>query len=149
MIMIRRILKYGWIPLAMLLACQPERSYVEDSESRLAFTLDTVYFDTVFTTIGTVTKSFRIKNPHNQFIKIDEIYLAGGSSSVFRINVDGVPGTTFSNMEIAPKDSMFVFVEATLDPNGLDDILRIQDSVVFLTNGNLQDGTLDGVTAMT
>ncbi len=119
--------------------CQPERSYVEDPDAKLAFTVDTLYFDTVFTTIGTVTKSFRIKNPNNQFIKIDEITLAGGKSSVFRINVDGVPGTRFSDLEIAPRDSMFVFVEATLDPNETADILLIQDSILFLTNGNLQD----------
>ena len=78
--------------------CQPERSYVEDPDAKLAFTVDTLYFDTVFTTIGTVTKSFRIKNPSDQFIKIDEITLAGGKSSVFRINVDGVPGTRFSDL---------------------------------------------------
>jgi len=58
---------------------------------------------------------------------------------VFRVNVDGDPGIQFSGVEIAPKDSLFIFVEATLDPNGSDDILRIQDSVVFMTNGNLQD----------
>jgi hypothetical protein len=119
--------------------CQPERSYEEDSDATLSFTLDTVYFDTVFTTIGSVTKSFRIKNPHNRFIKIDEIMLAGGNNSVFRINVDGQPDTKFSNIEIAPKDSMYVFVEATLDYNYSEDILRIQDSIVFVTNGNIQD----------
>ncbi|MFH0756218.1 MAG: choice-of-anchor Q domain-containing protein [Bacteroidota bacterium] len=70
---------------------------------------------------------------------IDQISLAGGSSSVFRINVDGQPGTRFSNVQIAPRDSMFVFVEATLGPNGGNDILRIQDSIVFMTNGNEQD----------
>jgi hypothetical protein len=112
---------------------------MEDREARLEFTLDTLFFDTVFTTVGTVTKSFRVKNPHNQFIMIDEISLAGGSASVFRVNVDGDPGIQFSGVEIAPNDSMFVFVEATLDPNGSDDILRIQDSIVFITNGNLQD----------
>lgn len=137
--MYRKVLTYGWILLVVLFACQPDRTYVEDSDARLAFTLDTVFFDTVFTTIGTVTESFRIKNPHNRFVKIEEIYLAGGPGSVFRINVDGEPGTTFSGIEIAPRDSMYVFVEATLDPNGSGDILRIQDSIVFLTNGNIQD----------
>ena len=46
------------------------------------------------------------------------------------------PGVHFQGLEIAPGDSMYVFVEATLDPNGSDEILRIQDSIVFLTNGN-------------
>jgi hypothetical protein len=127
------------LPGLLFFACHPERAYVEDSDAKLTFTLDTLYFDTVFTTIGTVTKSFRVKNPHNQFVKIDEITLAGGTSSVFRINVDGAPGVEFTDLEIAPRDSMYVFVEATLDPNESGEILRIQDSILFFTNGNLQD----------
>ena len=118
--------------------CQPQRTHIEDSDAMLTFTLDTLYFDTVFTTIGTVTKSFRVKNPNNQFIMIDDISLAGGNNSVFRINVDGAPGTRFSDLEIAPKDSMFIFVEATLDPNETNDILLIEDSIFFSTNGNQQ-----------
>ncbi len=124
---------------SLFFACHPERAYEQDPESSLSFSLDTLYFDTVFTTIGTTTEAFRVFNPHNQFIKIDEISLAGGASSVFRINVDGSAGLHFTDVDIAPGDSMYVFVEATLDPNGSEDILRIQDSVVFQTNGNLQD----------
>ena len=137
--MIRQTAIITLISLAVFFSCQPERTYNDDPDARLAFTVDTLFFDTVFTTIGTVTESFRIRNPHNQFIRIEEVSLAGGMSSVFRINVDGQPGIHFSNLEIAPRDSMFVFVEATLDPNGSNDILRIQDSIVFMTNGNLQD----------
>ncbi len=125
--------------LLVVSACRTERNYIHDSHARLEFNLDTVYFDTVFTETGTVTKSFRIKNPHKQFIEISELSLAGGEQSVFRINVDGRPGTKFEGLEIAPGDSMFVFVEATLDLNNSPDIMRIQDSVVFLTNGNVQD----------
>ncbi|MCK5068689.1 MAG: hypothetical protein KAR16_14670, partial [Bacteroidales bacterium] len=136
---IRRFLLMAMLPGALFFSCHPERSYMEDREARLEFTLDTLFFDTVFTTVGTVTKSFRVKNPHKQFIRIDEISLAGGSASVFRVNVDGDHGIQFSGVEIAPNDSMFVFVEATLDPNGSDDLLRIQDSIVFITNGTLQD----------
>ncbi len=125
--------------------CRPERNFIEEGDARLQFSLDTVYFDTIFTTIGTTTKSFRVYNPHSRFIKIDAIQLAGGSESVFRVNVDGMPGTAFdneiafNNIEIAPKDSMYIFVEATLNPNSDPDILRIQDSITFSVNGNLQD----------
>ncbi len=124
---------------SLFFACHPERAYEQDPESSLSFSLDTLYFDTVFTTIGSTTEAFRVFNPHNQFLKIDEISLAGGASSVFRINVDGSAGLHFTDVEIAPGDSMYVFVEATLDPNGSEEILRIQDSIVFQTNGNLQD----------
>jgi hypothetical protein len=134
-----KILYLFLIPGVLVFSCHPERSYVEGGDARLLFTLDTLFFDTVFTTVGTVTRSFRVKNPHPQFIRIDEISLAGGASSVFRVNVDGDPGIQFSGVEIAPNDSMFVFVEATLDPNGSNEVLRIQDSIVFLTNGQVQD----------
>ena len=126
-------------PAVLFFSCQPERNFIENSDAKLEFTLDTLFFDTVFTTVGTVTEAFKVKNPHKQFIRIDEISLARGAFSVFRINVDGVSGLRFSDLEIAPRDSMYIFVEATLDPNGSDDILRIQDSIVFEANGNVQD----------
>lgn len=125
--------------IALLYNCRPERTYIDDQDAKLSFTMDTVYFDTIFTTLGTITKSFRIHNTHDRFIKIDAVDLAGGTNSVFRVNVDGEPGTHFNGLEIAPHDSMYVFVEATLDPNNSPDILRIQDSITFSVNGNLQD----------
>ena len=136
---IRSFLLLVLIPAAFFFSCQPERNFVEDSDARLEFTLDTLFFDTVFTTIGTTTEAFKVKNPHKQFIMIDEISLAGGAFSVFRINVDGASGMRFSDLELAPHDSMYIFVEATLDPNSSDEILRIQDSIVFEANGNIQD----------
>ena len=136
---IRSFLLLVLIPAALFFSCQPERNFIEDSDARLEFTLDTLFFDTVFTTIGTITEAFKVKNPHKQFIMIDEISLAGGAFSVFRINVDGASGLRFSDLELAPHDSMYIFVEATLDPNGSDKILRIQDSIVFEANGNIQD----------
>jgi hypothetical protein len=136
---IRSIIILILVPLVLFFSCQPERNFIEDSDAGLEFTLDTLFFDTVFTTIGTVTEAFKVKNPHKQFIRIDEISLARGAFSVFRINVDGASGLRFSDLELAPQDSMYIFVEATLDPNGSDEILRIQDSIVFEANGNVQD----------
>ena len=136
---IQSILFLVLITASLLWACQPERSYIEEGEARLEFTLDTLFFDTVFTTVGTVTRSFRVKNPFKRFIRIDEISLAGGAFSEFRINVDGASGLRFSDLEIAPLDSMYVFVEATLDPNGSNDVLRVQDSIVFEIGGKVQD----------
>jgi len=55
----RSILFFTLIMGALFFACHPERYYIEDSDAALQFTLDTVYFDTVFTTVGTITESFR------------------------------------------------------------------------------------------
>jgi hypothetical protein len=121
-----------------MLSCQREQ-YTTDPSAKLRFSVDTVYFDTVFTALHTVTKRFTVHNPNSEFIKISSVNLAGGSSSVYRLNFDGVPGTEFENVEIPPKDSLFMFVEATLDPNNSSGILLQQDSVVFVTNKNVQD----------
>ncbi len=120
------------------LSCERE-GFITDPDASLRFSSDTLYFDTVFTTLSTITKSFTIHNPHKDFLKISRIRLAKGENSVFRINLDGVPGIDFENIEIPPKDSIYVFVDATLDPNNSDNIMLQQDSVVTETNGNVQD----------
>lgn len=110
-----------------------------DSEAKLRFSSDTVYFDTIFTSIGSTTKQLRVYNHYDQPLKISSILLAGGQESVFRLNIDGIPENSASGIEIPPEDSIYVFVEVTLDPNNADSLLMIKDSIVFITNGNIQD----------
>lgn len=105
------------------------------SKGNLAFSADTVVFDTVFTTIGSTTKLFKIYNNDKRTIKIEQIELMGGESSPYRLNVDGVPGTVFGEIEMEGEDSLFVFVEVTLDPNGGVLPLIVEDRIRFRTNG--------------
>lgn len=114
-----------------------------DPSDKLEFSSDTVSFDTVFTSLGSSTKNFKVFNPHNQSILITRVELAGGGGSAFRINVDGLPGINFSDLEIAPKDSMYIFVEVTVDPNAQALPFVIHDSIKFLTNGNPQSVLLE------
>jgi hypothetical protein len=108
----------------------------------LGFSTDTVFFDTIFTTIGSTTQRFRVYNNYNQPLEISSIDLAGGASSVFRLNIDGYAANSATNVEIPPKDSLYIFVEVTLDPNHHDSLLAIHDSIIFNTNGNIQDVNL-------
>jgi hypothetical protein len=110
-----------------------------DPDAKLGFSADTVYFDTIFTTIGSTTKQLKVYNHYDQPLKISSILLAKGQESVFRLNINGMPGNTASDTEIPPDDSIYIFVEVTLEPNNLDSLLMIQDSIVFVTNGNIQD----------
>lgn len=105
------------------------------SKGNLSFSKDTVVFDTVFTTIGSTTQQFKIYNNDNKTVKIEEIELVGGSSSPFRINIDGLSGLSFSDIELEGKDSLFAFVEVTLGLNGQTLPLIIEDSIRFRTNG--------------
>lgn len=108
------------------------------SKGNLSFSKDTVVFDTVFTTIGSTTQQFKIYNNDNKTVKIEEIELVGGSSSPFRINIDGLSGLNFSDIELEGKDSLFAFVEVTLDVNGQNLPMIVEDSIRFRTNGQDQ-----------
>jgi hypothetical protein len=105
------------------------------SEGNLEFSRDTVIFDTVFTTIGSTTKQFKVYNRDNKKITIDEIELMGGQNSFYRLNFDGLMGTSFSDIDLSGGDSLFCFVEVTLDPNNGTLPLIIEDSIRFRTNG--------------
>jgi hypothetical protein len=116
---------------------------ITDSSAKVVFSTQSILFDTVFTTVGSSTRNFIVYNRNSQPIKISSIRLARGTASDFRINVDGLKGVSFSDVEIRAKDSMFVFVEVTVNPNKASSPLIIRDSVVFETNGNVQDVHLE------
>jgi len=110
-----------------------------DPNTRLSFSADTVYFDTIFVTLGSITKRFRVYNNSDKRIKISDIRLAGGSASPFRLNIDGMPVSQTSDLEIEAKDSIYIFAEVTIDPNSALLPFVIADSVLFNTNGNAQN----------
>lgn len=105
------------------------------SKKNLEFSVDTLVFDTVFTTIGSTTKQFKIYNRENKAVKIEEIELMGGENSPFRMNVDGLMGIKQTNIEVLAKDSLFTFVEVTLDINSQTLPMIVEDSIRFRTNG--------------
>lgn len=119
-------------------ACNKDE-FNSDPKFELSFSSDTVIFDTVFTTIGSVTQAFVVKNTSKSKILISDISLARGKSSPFRINIDGEATETVQNLEIGAKDSAYIFVKVTIDPNNTDNPLIETDSVVFTINGNKQN----------
>ena len=128
-----------FIGLIILTTSCKKEDFLEDQTVDLRFSQDTLMFDTIFTTIGSSTQYLIVTNPEKQKIRISNIRLAGGSNSNFRINVDGQSGTSFKDIEIASEDSIYIFVEVTVDPNGGNSPMIITDSITFETNGNLQD----------
>ncbi len=113
------------------------------SNVELTFSSDTILFDTLFTTIGSTTKYFKVYNSNNGKINITSIQLAQGTNSPYRINVNGEAGVSFENIEIEENDSIFIFVEVTIDPNNTNNPLIVEDSILFLTNNNLQKVVLN------
>lgn len=130
---------------ALVLSSCKKDELLTDASAKLDFSTDSVLFDTVFTTLGSTTKTFKIYNKHKQPMNISRVYLAMGSSSPFKLNVDGISGKSLTDVEILGGDSLFVFVQVTVDPLGVNNPLLIKDSVIFETNNNTQDVKLTAV----
>ncbi len=125
------------ILFGIIVSCSRDE-VITDPSARLLFSADTVTFDTVFTQVATVTKAFKIYNTNDKSIKISKAYLEKAEDSNFRISIDGANAVEYSNIEIPPHDSVFVFVEATLDPVGGNLPLVVEDAIVFSSNGNTE-----------
>jgi hypothetical protein len=111
---------------------------ITDSSAKVDFSADSVLFDTVFTTAGSTTRQIRVINNNDQRINISSINVTGGSASNFFLNVDGSPGRSFSDIEIAANDSLFIFIQVNVNPNNLNSPLVISDGIQFVVNGNTQ-----------
>ena len=133
--MIRNLL-FPVILIIIFVSCQ--KTEIETSpDFKLQFSTDSIIFDTIFSGIGSTTRHLKIYNPSTKDIEISQIYLAKGDQSKYRINIDGRASNFESNISIKGKDSMYLFIEVHIKTD--QDALLEQDSIVFMTNGNLQD----------
>lgn len=138
---LKQILPFSLLILTALSSCKKDE-LITDSSAKLGFSTDSILFDTVFQYAGSTTKIFKIYNPHDQPINISKAYLAGGSGSAFKLNIDGISTTStmpvLTDIEIFGGDSMYVFVQVYVNPSGSLPVV-IKDSIIFETNGNIQD----------
>ena len=121
-------------------SCRKDFEYAPNT-GNLEFSKDTVYLDTVFSNIGSSTYNLKVYNRSNKDILIPSIKLAQGSTSNYRLNVDGMSGKTFENIHILAKDSMYIFVESTIDINNFsntDGQFLYTDQIEFDAGSNLQ-----------
>lgn len=117
------------------------------SSGQLEFSKDTVYLDTIFSNIGSSTYNLKVYNNSNNDIVIPTVRLSQGQNSMYRLNVDGqtgsgaVSGKEFENVEILAKDSMYIFIETTIDIQQLvssEIQFLYTDAIEFDSGANLQ-----------
>ena len=117
------------------------------STGTLSFSKDTVYLDTVFSNIGSSTYTLKVYNNSDNDILIPSLKLSQGQTSKYRMNVDGMIGTgtligkEFENVELLAKDSMFVFIETTIDIQPLvtnETQFLYTDAIEFGSGANTQ-----------
>ncbi len=126
-----------FIGLILISSCRKDFS-TNLSDGQLEFSKDTVYLDTVFTTTSSSTYRLKVYNRSDNAITIPTIKLGRGDDSGYRLNVDGIPGKYFENIDILAKDSIYVFIETTIDYADVVDPLYV-DELLFDEGANQQD----------
>jgi len=106
------------------------RKPVPNDNVRLRFSTSYITFDTIFTSLSSTTRSFTVYNPSDQELKVD-IYLGGGNTSQYSINVNGVAGNIQHNVVIPPKDSIFVYAKVIINPGNQNQPFLVCDSIMF------------------
>lgn len=119
-------------------SCRKDRVIDNNPSLKLSFSNDTVIFDTVFTSLGSATQRLMVYNPSKSVVNISNILLAGGDKSPYRINVNGLSGSSFKDIELNGGDSLYLFARVTIDPTDIGNPFVVEDSILFLTNGNEQ-----------
>jgi hypothetical protein len=130
-----RFLIFILILFVSITSCKKE-SFITSPDANIYISADTIKYDTVFVTAGSITQSFKIFNTNNQRLLLSQVKLMGGSQSSFKININGIAANQLSNIEIAANDSIYVFVSVTINPNSNNLPFIISDSISVNYNGN-------------
>ena len=118
-------------------------SFTNNSSALLQTSVDTLHFDTVFTSAGSTSQFIKIINGNNKGIRISSVKLAGGTSSPFKINVDGISGPDVLNTEVLADDSIYVYVTVSITPTASNLPFIVRDSIEINYNGNKKYIQLD------
>lgn len=115
-----------------------ETVYVPNSGVKLQFSNDSILFDTVFVTTGSITKRVKVFNNTNLNIVIKDIFLGGrrfAQKSAYRLNINGLATNEIKDFELAAKDSMYIFAEVKINPNQADLPFLVSDSILIDVGG--------------
>jgi hypothetical protein len=118
-----------------LSSCKKD-SFITSKDASITTSADTLKYDTVFTSTGSVTQIFKINNLNNQKLLLNTVKLMGGAGSAFTININGVPGPEADNVTITANDSIYVFVTVNINPNTANLPFIVSDSILISYNGN-------------
>ena len=135
--MIRYLLLFI-LSICCFFACDDELATGITSQPRLS--ADTLHIGTVLAGNSSRTYQLKLYNPCSEELRLTSISLRSGGESGFRMNVDGMNGTEFTNadlLRISSGDSLFLFVEATFQPTGEGCVMHT-DFIDILCNTRTQ-----------
>lgn len=129
---------YILLSVALPVACDDGEEFSSSPSLQLEFSCDTLSFDTLFTSIGSSTRMMKAYNRSGSGLRITSVTLQSGGSSGFRINVDGQYAQHLTDLEVRDGDSLYIFVEATLDKNGEHFPFVMCDNICFTLESGVQ-----------
>lgn len=121
--------------LVLLHACKKER-FTTSSDALLSTSTDTLRYDTVFTTVGSITQTLKVYNTNSASLRIDEIGLSGESGSPYTLNINGIVGPSARDITLASGDSLYLFVTVRINPVQGNLPFLVRDSIRIAWNGN-------------
>ena len=124
-----------FLGLLFFFSCKKER-FITSQDASLSTSVDTLSFDTVFINSGSITQVFKIFNTNNKKLNLSSVKLSGGSSSPFKMNIDGTAGAEADNVEINANDSIYVFVQVNANSSSSSTPFILSDSIQIDYNGN-------------
>lgn len=120
------------------MSCGPtEEKITSDGTARLSYSSDTVIFDTLLSSVGSITKRLRIFNTNDKAVKLDRLALGKRDASAYTIWVNGEEATEFTEEVIFGNDSLLVLLEVLIDPQDENMPFLVKDSLVVESNGNM------------
>src|SRR5215467_6431167 len=102
------------ISFLLFFSCKKE-TFITSPNASVIITADTLKYDTVFVSSGSVSQSFKIINNNNRKLRISSVKLVGGNTSAYKINVDGTVGPEVTDLELEANDSLYVFVQVNIN----------------------------------
>ena len=129
--------------LFLLFACDNYDSFTTNRSAVLTFSRDTVRFDTLIATVPSSTQTLIIFNKGDEGLRISQAALAGGASSPFRVNIDGLDlsqttSNAASDFEVRRRDSLIVRIEVTVPPSGTDQPHKLTDALLLTLESGVQ-----------
>ena len=112
-------LLYICISVFLILSCSDDIATSPDMQPEAS--CDTLKMGTLLSGNSSPTYQLKLYNRNSREIQLSSIILRNAQTSGFRMNVDGMNGSSFTQPEflrIASGDSLFVFVEATFPQKG-------------------------------
>ncbi len=122
------------IAIGALASCKPNSPEFELAPTQLRFSADTVYFDTLLTTVTSITKRLRIYNDEAKAVIISHIGITN-SSNAYSLILNGIEGNGFENTALFGGDSLLILLKANLQEQNQDLPFVVEEKLTFLTNG--------------